>query len=381
MMKSKIKSIIAKQPWLLAVLTLLLVGIWMGSGFLDREADQSTESGETLGVSEGDVRVQVAARQAQTIQSYITVYGNSDPARTVEMSTEAEGRIEEIFARRGDRLNAGDPILKLDMRDRQARVDQAKAGVNEHQTRYDGQQSLKKDGYASDAQMAETLAKLETARAEYTRAKLDLANMTIRAPFSGTLQDRTVEIGDFVRAGDTVGTFVDNTTIIITGSVAERDAGNVKVGDMANATLVTGQNVSGDIRYVSQVAQRETRTFVVELEIPNPDGSLPAGVTAEMRISTGEVLAHQMSPALLSLSNDGSLGVNTVDEFARVQFYPVDIVQSGNDGTWVSGLPKTVQLIVVGQGYVSEGQQVDAVSMTSDTAMASGSSSELETLK
>ncbi len=101
-MKSKIKSIIAKQPWLLAVLTLLLVGIWMGSGFLNREADQSTESGETLGVSEGDVRVQVAARQAQTIQSYITVYGNSDPARTVEMSTEAEGRIEEIFARRGD---------------------------------------------------------------------------------------------------------------------------------------------------------------------------------------------------------------------------------------------------------------------------------------
>jgi multidrug efflux system membrane fusion protein len=353
----------------------------MGSGFLDRETDQSTESGETLGVSEGDVRVQVDAREAQNIQRYITIYGNSNPARTVEMSTEAEGRIETIFARRGDRLNAGDPILKLDMRDRQARVDQAKASVYEHQTRYDGQQSLKKDGYASDSQMAETLAKLEAARAEYTRAKLDLANMTIRAPFSGTLQDRTVEIGDFVRAGDTVGTFVDNTNIIITGSVAERDAGNVKVGDMANATLVTGRNVSGNIRYVSQVAERETRTFVVELEIPNPDGSLPAGVTAEMRISTGEVLAHQMSPALLSLSTDGSLGVNTVDEFGRVQFYPVEIVQSGNDGTWVSGLPKKVQLIVVGQGYVSQGQQVDAVPMPLDTAMALGIRSELEPLK
>ncbi|MDG2155423.1 MAG: efflux RND transporter periplasmic adaptor subunit [Gammaproteobacteria bacterium] len=377
-MKNKFKSIVAKQPWLLAALTLVIVSIWMGSGFVDREEDQSTESGATLGISEGDVRVQVDAREAQNIQRYITVYGNSNPARTVEMSTEAEGRIEKIFARRGDRLNAGDPILKLDIRDRQARVDQAKASVREHQTRYDGQQSLKKDGYASDSQMAETLAKLEAARAEYTRAKLDLANMTIRAPFSGTLQSRTVEIGDFVRAGDTVGTFVDNNTIIITGSVAERDAGNVKVGDIANATLVTGQDVSGNIRYVSQVAERETRTFVVELEIPNPDGSLPAGVTAEMRIATGEVLAHEMSPALLSLSGDGSLGVNTVDEFDRVQFYPVEIIQSGNEGTWVSGLPKKVQLIVVGQGYVSQGQQVDSVSMTADTAMASGIRNTLE---
>ena len=88
-----------------------------------------------------------------------------------------------------------------------------------------------------------------------------------------------------------------------------------------------------------------------------------------------------MSPALLSLSSDGSLGVNTVDEFGRVQFYPVEIVQSGNDGTWVSGLPKTVQLIVVGQGYVSQGQQVDAVPMPLDTAMALGIRSELEPLK
>ncbi len=120
---------------------------------------------------------------------------------------------------------------------------------------------------------------------------------------------------------------------------------------------------------------------MVELEIPNPDGTLPAGVTAEMLVSTGEVLAHKMSPALLSLNTDGTMGVSTVDEFDRVQFYPVEIVQSGSDGVWVSGLPTIAQVVLVGQGYVSAGQIVEAVTATNDTALASESQSESEQLK
>ncbi len=380
-MIDSLKQLIAKQPWLMAVAAFVVVGVWMASGLVGRDDNYGTESGASLGVTTGPTRVQVATRQAQNISRIINIYGNTNPARMVEMGSEAEGRVEKIFARRGENLKAGDPILKLDLRDRNARVAQAKASVREHQTRYEAQQSLKSDGYASDSQIAETLAKLETARAELTRAKLDLANMTIRAPFDGILQERAVEIGDFVRAGDTVGTFVDNTSIIITGSIAEGDASNVKQGDQATAMLVTGQNVSGNIRYVSSVADRETRTFMVELEIPNPDGTLPAGVTAEMLVSTGEVLAHKMSPALLSLNTDGTMGVSTVDEFDRVQFYPVEIVQSGSDGVWVSGLPTIAQVVLVGQGYVSAGQIVEAVTATNDTALASESQSESEQLK
>jgi multidrug efflux system membrane fusion protein len=377
----QIKQIIAKQPWLMAVAALIVVGAWMASGFVGREEDAATESGATLGAATGPMRVQVDTRQAQSIDRYINIYGNSEPARMVEMGTESEGRVEEIYAPRGQQLKAGDPILRLDLRDRQARVNQSKASVREHQTRYDAQQTLKSDGYASDSQIAETLAKLETARAELTRAQLDLENMTIRAPFDGVLQERDVELGDFVRAGDKIGTFVDNTTVIITASVAEGDASNVKAGDTATAKLVTGQNVSGQIRYVSAVADRETRTFMVELEVPNPDGSLPAGVTAELQVSTGRVEAHKVSPSVLTLSTDGTLGVNTIDSFDRVQFFPVEIIQSDSDGIWVSGLPVVAQVVVVGQGYVSPGQSVVPVAMTADTALAAEGSDELEQLK
>ena len=380
-MIQQIKHIIAKQPWLMAVAALLVVGVWMASGFVNREDDVATESGDTLGAATGPMRVQVATRQAQNIDRYINIYGSSEPARTVEMAIETEGRVEEIYARRGQRMKTGQPILRLDLRDRQARLEEAKASVREHQTRYDAQQSLQSDGYVSESQMAETLAKLETARAELTRAQLDLANMTIRAPFDGILQERTVEVGDFLRAGDAIGTFVDNTTIIIKASVAEGDASNVKAGDRATAKLVTGQNVSGEIRYVSAVAQRETRTFMVELEVANPDGSLPAGVTAELQVSTGKIEAHKVSPALLTLSTDGTIGINTIDDFDHVQFFPVEIVQSDSDGIWVSGLPILSQVVVVGQGYVSPGQSVIPIAMTTDTALAAEGSDESEQLK
>jgi multidrug efflux system membrane fusion protein len=264
-------------------------------------------------------------------------------------------------------------MLTLDLRDRQARVRQAEASVTEHATAFAAQTTLKSDGYVSETQIAETRAKLETARAELVRAELDLSNRFIRAPFDGVLQERDVEVGDFVRSGDPVATYVDNLTLVVTGTLAEQDIANIRQGDAATASLVTGQMVSGTIRYISPVAEESTRTFLVELEIDNADGALPAGVTAEMELSGGEVLAHRISPALLTLAADGELGVLTVDDDEVAMFMPIVIEKSASNGVWVSGLGEAAQVIVVGQGYVSSGQQVRAVMAETDTALAAES--------
>ena len=197
--------------------------------------------------------------------------------------------------------------------------------------------------------------------------------MTVRAPFVGTVQERSVEIGDFVRPGDPVATFVDNTRLIVTGSIAEQDAGFVRVGGNATAVLVTGQEVKGQIRYLAPVAEESTRTFNVELEIPNPGGALPAGVTAEMRIPGGEVLAYRMAPSLLTLDDSGELGIKTVNAQNQVEFHRVQIAHSEANGVWVTGLPETSRVIIVGQGYVSAGQPVEAVLAQPETALAAGS--------
>ena len=369
-----IKATISRRPWILAILVTIAVVIWMASGLNDNQEITTDTSQISAPGEAGEIlKVQVETRHAEPITRFISVYGRTAPTRTVTISAETEGRVAKINARRGVPITVGTPILELDMRDRKANVEQSRASVTEHRTAYLAQSKLKQDGYVSDTQIAETLAKLEAAKAEMIRAQLDLANRIIKAPFDGVLQEREVEIGDFVRSGDPVATFVDNMTLIVTGTLAEQEIANIRVGDEAKANLVTGQIVKGKVRYLSAVGDESTHTFNVELEINNSDGKLPAGVTAEIVLRGGEAQAQKISPALLTLDAGGSLGVYIVDEFQRAAFIPIEIERSETDGVWVSGLPETANVITVGQGYVSPGQKVEAVRAPTETAVAAES--------
>ena len=371
-----IKAAISNKPWILAIIVFALLAVWMGSGMFENpEFTDEASQVQAASNTGGPVSVQVETLIAEPVARVVSVYGRTAPARQVEIAAETEGRVEIINAQRGLRLNKGQPILTLDLRDRQARVKQSEASVREHETAYRAQSSLQSDGYVSETQIAETLARLENARAELLRARIDLQNRIVRAPFNGVLQNREVEIGDFVRSGDPVATFVDNLNLIVTGTLAEQEVANIKVGETATAKLVTGQEVQGRIRYLSTVADRSTRTFAVEMEIDNAAGELPAGVTAEMLLESGEVMAYQLSPAVLTLDAEGDIGVMTVDANQRARFTPVVIEKSGTDGVWVSGLGDTASVITVGQGFVRPGQAVEIITPreNSETALAAKS--------
>jgi multidrug efflux system membrane fusion protein len=366
---------LSSRPWLLAGLVAAVVVLWLASGSFTGHEPLAAASAAKAAPT-GPVRVQARAQRAEPVTRFVSVYGRTAPARIVEIKAETSGRVEAFGAERGQQLRKGSVMVRLDLRDREARLGQSRAAVAQHRTAYEGQLELKAKGYVSDTQIAETLAKLESAKADLVRAELDLDYMTIRAPFDGVIQERTVELGDFVRAGDKVLTYVDNTSLIVTGTIAEQDAKFVTAGNEGSARLVTGEQVSGRIRYVAPVADVSTRTFAVELEVPNAAGKLPAGVTAEMRIPAGEMLAHKVSPAILSLDSAGRIGVMTVGEDSRALFTPVEIARSETDGVWVTGLPEAANVITVGQGYVTGGQPVEAVFGQQDTALAVESAGE-----
>jgi multidrug efflux system membrane fusion protein len=366
---------LATRPWIAALLIIAVIAAWMSSGMINNEAPGSTDKSVNLPADEPALRsVQIRTQLAQPVNRYINVYGRSAPARAVDIKAETNGRVEAIGIDRGRSAKKGEIIARLDLRDRSARLAQAKASVREFETSYNAQLELKGDGYVSETEIAEIIAKLEGARAELIRAELDLEYITIRAPYDGALATREVEVGDFVRAGDVIANFIDNTQLIVSASLAEQDAQHVAVGDEAKAILVTGQEVTGKIRYISPVADLSTRTFNVELEVPNPGGALPAGVTAEIRITGDTIMAHKISPSLLNLETDGSLGVKTLDDLDRVVSYPVEIARSQTDGIWVTGLPETARIITVGQGYVLAGQTVAPSEVRTPTAIAAGDS-------
>jgi multidrug efflux system membrane fusion protein len=251
--------------------------------------------------------------------------------------------------------------VKLDQRDRRARLAQAEATVKQRELEFEARAKLKDNSYVSEAQLQEAKALLEAAKTELTRAWLDIDYMVIRAPFAGALQDRQVEVGDFVKLGDAVAVIVDDRTLIIKASIAEYEAHFVKKGGPGSAKLATGQTVNGTIRYIAPVANQATRTFDVELEIDNADGALRAGMTAELVIPAETIYAQKVSPSLLTLDDNGDLGIKVVNESGIVEFHAADIAMSSSDGVWIAGLPHSATIITVGQGFVNEGVMVNAI--------------------
>lgn len=349
------------RSWYVSAGIITVVTIWLLSGQLSGNEETEQATAETAATTTLRNAVRVRTQSAEEVMRTIVVNGKTAPARITHLAAETDGRIEYIGAERGASLNRGELIVRLDERDRSARLAQAEATVRQREVEFAARERLKSESYVSEAQLQEALALLETARAELTRAQLDLDYMYVRAPFPGALQARNVEVGDFVKRGDPIATYVDNRKIIVSANVSEFDAKYVHVDETAEARLATGETVRGRIRYVAPVADEATRTFTVELEVANADGNLRAGGTAELRIPAQTVLAHRVSPSLLTLDDAGNVGVKIINDRGEVEFVVADIALSSSDGVWLAGLPPTATIITVGQGYVPSGAVVDAV--------------------
>ena len=353
-------SISRYKSWLMSAGIIVAITLWLATGQLGGSGDSDAADMPTTETTAKNA-VRVRTQSAQEVMRTIVVNGKTAPARLARLAAETDGRVEHIGAERGANLERGGLIVRLDERDRSARLAQSRALVKQREVEYTAREQLMSDSYVSDAQLQESVALLEMAKADLTRAQLDLEYMTVRAPFAGALQSRAVEIGDFVKQGDPIATFVDNRTIIVSANLSEFDAHYVDVGDQAEARLATGETVRGRIRYVAPVADEATRTFGVELEIDNSDGALRIGGTAELHIPAEKVLAHRVAPSLLTLDDAGNVGVKIINDKGQVEFVVADVALSTNDGVWLAGLAETATIITVGQGYVTSGSVVAAI--------------------
>jgi len=350
------------RSWFYSVGIAVLITMWLLSGLAsDEEQGDGDAQLSVATIDATQSKVRVRTQSAEEVVRTIIVNGKTAPARIVELSAETDGRVEFTDADRGANVARGGVIVRLDERDRKARLSQARATVKQREVEYEGRLKLKSESYVSEAQLQEAIALLEAARTELTRAELDLEYMKVQAPFDGALQSRAVEVGDFVKLGDPIATFVDNRTIIVSANLSEFDARHVDVGEPAEAHLATGEHVRGTIRYVAPVADEATRTFAVELEVDNQDGRLRVGGTAELYIPAEVVSAHRISPSVLTLDDAGNIGLKIINEAGQVEFIVADIALSSSDGVWVTGLPDTATIITVGQGFVTSGSLVDAV--------------------
>ena len=343
---------------LIAAALALGVAGWIMSGQFSGSEVQPSQSVVKASPTPPVFEVQVRTVLARERTKEIALFATTEADRAVRIRAETAGRVTTLGAAKGDRVKKGDVIVRFASEDRPARLVEAQARLAHYTLAYDAARKLSEKEFRSRVQLAEARSQLEAANAALAAIRNDIEHTVIRAPFDGILEDLAVEIGDYLGVGDEVARIVDLDPVLIVAEVSEREVGFVKVGAPARARLVTGKVLAGTVRFVSRVGTAPTRTFRVEVAAENPTLETGEGLTAELWLTTGRVRAHRVSPAVLTLSEDGVLGIKIVGPADRIVFHPVDIVADTPDGVWLAGLPERVDVVTVGHEFVRAGQIV-----------------------
>jgi len=308
-------------------------------------------------------RVRVIDSVAITHVQEIAVFGRTEADKVVDVRAETAGRVVEILAEEGSETEEGTALVRLAMDDRQAKLTDALAQVKYREIGYDAAQELAKKKFSAEVTVAEELAALETAKASLRAIRLDISRTRIKAPFGGVVEKSPLHTGDLVQVGDIVAQIVDLDPITVAVEITERQVAQVRVGQSARTRFPNGNVHDGTVTFVSRSGSTETRTFRVEVEIDNANLDIPEGLTADVTLLTTPVMAHRITPAILTLDDEGRIGVKIVDGNDHAVFKPIKIIAETRDGVWIDGLPQEVRLITVGQEYVRHGQAVNAITM------------------
>lgn len=344
----------SRSTWVAALLVVLIVG-WMGSGFVI-----PSENTDPVIAREDPKPVTVAVTRstAQTVTQFYQAEGQALPDRDTMMRAETSGDVAEVLVAKGQDVSAGDVIARFDRTNNDADANRASEALIQAQREFDNAEQLLERGVATTDRVVQARAALAAAQAQVTAVEQAARALTITAAFEGRVETLNIDEGEFVSAGTEVGRLVDITPLTVAIRVPQLSLTRLSVGQPATVRFITGEERAGVVTFVGTSAASETRTFLAEIEVENEDGAIPAGISAEVIIPTGEVTAHFLSPSIVSLDTKGKLGIKTVNADNVVEFFEIQVVKAQIDGIWVTGLPESVDIITVGQGFVNEAETV-----------------------
>lgn len=300
------------------------------------------------------VAVQVLHSVARPVDQGVLTRGQTEAARRVEVRAETSARVISEPLRRGTEVAAGAVLCQLDPGTRLAALAEARAKLTEAQLNATAATRLQQGGYRSDTAAAGAEASLQEAQAGLEAAQREIDRLTITAPFAGLLDDDSAELGSLLAAGSLCATVIALDPIRLVGFVPETEIDRITLGTPVGARLATGREVTGRVNYLSRSADSATRTFRVEAEVPNPDRAIREGQTVEMVIAAAGAQAHFLPASALTLNDAGDLGLRVVQD-GLARFLPATFLRDTPDGVWLTGLPEVLDVIVVGQDYVTDG--------------------------
>lgn len=359
---------------LLRLSIYLLIAIAVGVWVLQLEIQSARDTAPAAAEAETApaISVQVVKSQAQAYTRTLEVQGQVEPHYAVDLRAEVSARVLAVPVTRGDRVSKGMLLLELDQDSRKAQLTRAQADLDYKQQLLAANRRLEKSGGSTRAEVSRLASEVADARLALEEARLGLSRTRPVAPFDGVVERLDVDPGDYLGVGEIWGRMVDIDTLKVTAWVPQQDVAALAPGQAVRVRLLDGSWLEGTLSFIAFSADEATRSYQVEATLNNPQRRRIAGASAAMTIELGQVQAHRLSAALLTLDDHNQVGVRVLDANNRVRFRPVTLLSGEMDKAWVAGLEEQVNLITLGAGFASEGEEVRPVWVDPEADQAAG---------
>ena len=260
--------------------------------------------------------VQVIESFATVIDDSIDFSSTTEASRRIEIKSEVMTTVDQVMIKAGTLVKKGQHIIKLDDFD------------------------TNKELFDIDL-----------------LSQNEFNKVALFAPFSGILLDGHKIGGELIMPGEKVYELIDLSSLKIFGYINENEILSISLDNEVKVSIL-GEEIEGKIDYISPISDPNTKTFEIVVKVDNKNYRYKDGLSSMISIKKGEVLAHKISPSILALGNGGALGVKVINDESKVVFKEIQVIEDTSEYMLVTGLNQKEQIIVVGQQYVSNGEEV-----------------------
>lgn len=349
-----------------AIVVLIAAAAWVGTGKFasvgseEAHAAQPAPETGTDAAAPASTHRTVAAitPEFRNHAREIRISGATGADKRAVLAVRSSGVIASLAIAQGDVVKADQIVMTIEGADVTAAVTTAEATLAQRAQELEVAEKLFKSGNTAELQLIKVRADKAAAEAALSQAEAAADRLNLRAPFAGVIDSVDVELGEWVQTGTPIATLLALDPIVMRAEVSELDVGFVAVGDRANVRLVNGTVMEGMVRHVAREATSQTRTFPIEVALPNPDRTVPSGMTAEVSLYTKPERAVIVPRSIITLSEHGEIGLRVVGPDNVARFAAIELIDDTAEGLVVKGVPEDVRIVVSGQDLVRDGETV-----------------------
>lgn len=236
-----------------------------------------------------NIPVVVTSPSKQRLSNSFSLVGTTLANYDVAVAAETQGKVKEVYARVGDRIQAGNPIVRVDDELKRAGFETAEVSYTKAKRDVERFELLHKDSSVSDSQIEAARLAFKSAEAQYITARRQFNDTKITSPISGIVTSRTVDIGSNVQMNMIIANVVDISKLKVKVNISEKDVFHIKTADSVHITtdVYPGITFGGTITNISSKGD-ESHTYPVEISLPNSTNHpLKAGMFARVNFTSG----------------------------------------------------------------------------------------------